>query len=317
MSSLPKNAVSYVKGLVCVFENASCVALSKVSEKSHDSLTRVLKGQKFCWQTLLANFALRTFGKLQEGWLIIDDTIISKPFAKKIENLCWVFDSKIGRSILGLNIVLIAWSNGKITIPLAIKVYQKQSGKTKIDLAIELIQYAKSLGIKPKFITFDSWYTAAKILKTIDDFGWTFVTQLKKNRKLNGVPVCQLRRNPYWEKKGRLVGGLNVFVVRHGKKYFATNDLPMTKNDLLLSYKGRWDIETIFRVLHDKLGLDECQARKLNCQTAHFHLCLMAYAILERESFIQRKTIYQIKRNCSFNFQYADSILYKLNFQGA
>ncbi len=317
MSSLPKNAVSYVKGLMCVFENASCVALSKVSEKSHDSLTRVLKGQKFCWQTLLANFALRTFAKLQEGYLIIDDTIISKRFAKQIENLAWVFDSKIGRSILGLNFVLIAWSNGKLTIPLAIRVYQKKSGKTKIDLAIELIQYAKLLGIKPKFVTFDSWYTASKLLRTIDDFGWTFVTQLKRNRKLNGVPVCNLRRNPYWEKPGKLIGGLNVFVVRHGKKYFATNDLSLSKKELLAFYKGRWEIETIFRVLHDKLGLDECQARKLHYQTAHFHLCLMAYMVLEKEKFIQNTTIYQIKRNCSFDFQYADNILYKLNFQGA
>jgi len=244
-------------------------------------------------------------------------TVISKRFARIIENLAWVYDSKIGKSILGLNIVLIAWSNGKITIPLAIRVYQKSSGKTKIDLAIELIEYAKSLGIKPKFVTFDSWYTAAKLLRKINDFGWTFVTQLKKNRKLNATPVYQIRRNPYWQKKGKLVGGLNVFVVRHGKKYFATNDLSMSKKELLLSHKGRWGIETIFRALHDKLGLDECQARKLNSQIAHFHLCLMTYVILEKESFIQNRTVYQIKRSCSFDFQYADNILYKLNFQGA
>lgn len=317
MLSLPKNVISYLKGLMCVFENATCVALSEICQDSHDSLTRVLNGKEFCWQTLLQNFLLRTFGRLPGGYLIIDDTIISKRFARDIENVAWLFDSKVGKSILGLNLVMIAWSNGETTIPLALKVYQKHSGKTRIDLAAELIRYAKSLGIKPKYITFDSWYTADKIFKTIAECGWKFITQLKSNRKLNGTPVYKHHPNPYWLEQGKLVGGTKVIVVRNGKKYFATNDLSLSKQAILAGYQGRWLIETVFRVLHHKLGLDECQARKLTAQTAHFHLCLMAYSVLEKERFLQKKTIYQIKRNCSFNFQYANNILSKLNFQGA
>ena len=317
MLSLSKNVISYLKGLMCVFENATCVALSEISQNSHDNLTRVLNGKEFCWQTLLQNFLLRTFGRLQGGWLIIDDTIISKRFAKHIENISWLFDSSVGRSILGLNLVMIAWSNGQITIPLALKVYQKHSGKTRIDLAVELIYYAKSLNIKPKYVTFDSWYTADKVFKAIADCQWKFITQLKSNRKLNGIPIHRFHPNPYWLEQGRLIGGTKVIVARNGKKYFATNDLFLSKQEILAGYKGRWLVETVFRALHHKLGLDECQARKLNSQIAHFHLCLMAYAVLEKERFIQKKSIYQIKRNCSFDFQYADNILSKLNFQGA
>lgn len=315
--SLPQNVINYLKGLICAFENATCISLSKVSRCSHDSLTRVLNGKKFCWQTLSQNFILRTFGKLQDGYLMIDDTVISKQFAKKIENISWIFDSKIKKSILGINLVMIAWSNDKVTIPLAFKVYQKKNSKTKIDLACELLRYAKRLGIKPKFVAFDSWYTALKVFKQIERYGWAFVTQLKCNRKLDGVPVRKIYRNPYWTKHGKLVGGLKVLVVRHGKKYFATNNLEMSKHELLSSYKKRWAIETIFKALHSKLGLDECQARKLSSQTAHFHLCMMAYVALEKESFIQGKTFYQLKRNCSFNFSLADNILGKLFFQGA
>lgn len=165
--SLPKNAISYIKGLMCVFENATCMSLSEISRNSHDSFTRVLNERKFCWQILLQNFIVRTFGKLQDGYLIIDDTITSKQFAKKIESVAWLWDGKINRSILGINLVLIAWSNGQMTIPLALRVYQKKNKKTKIDLAVELIHYAKTLGIKPKYVTFDSWYAADKIFKTI------------------------------------------------------------------------------------------------------------------------------------------------------
>lgn len=315
--SLPKNVIHYIKGLMCVFENASCVSLSRYSDCSHDSLARVLNGKKFCWQTLLQNFILRTFGKLQDGYLMIDDTVISKPFARKIENVSWIFDSKIKKSIFGINLVMIAWSNGRITIPLAVRVYQKNSGKTKIDLALELLEYAKKVRIKPKFVVFDSWYTAASVLSKIAEYNWTFVTRLKKNRKLDGVPVRDAHRNPYWQQQGVLVGGIKVLAVRHGTKYFATNELSFSKQLLLSAYKSRWEIETIFRVLHDKLGLDECQAQKLESQIAHFYLCIMAYGAMEQQSFVQKRSIYHIKRACSFDFKIADNILSKLFFQGA
>lgn len=314
---LPTNVIRYIKGLLCVAEPATCLAISEISHCSHDSLTRVLNGKKFCWQTLLQNFLLRTFGKLQDGWLIIDDTTISKQFAKRLESLTWVFDTKIGQSILGINLVALVWSNGTITLPLAIRVYQKDSGKTKIDLAIELLSYARKLGIRPKFVAFDSWYAAKELFWKIKEYNWKFVTQLKSNRKLEGIPLKEIQRNPYWMMAGKIAGGLKVIVVRHGKKYFASNDLSLSKKELLADYRKRWKIETVFRLLHSKLGLDKCQARKLSAQTAHYHLCLLAYAALEREKFIQGRTAYRIKRDCSFNFQYADNLVNMLFFQGA
>lgn len=317
MLTLPKNAISYIRGLMSVFENATCMSLSEISKCSHDSLTRVLNGKKFCWQILLQNFLLRARGKLQGGYLIIDDTIISKVFSKRIENLAWVFDSKINRSILGLDLVLIAWSNGKLTIPLAITVYQKSNGKSRIDLACELIRYAKKIGIKPKYVTFDSWYSALQVFQTIKECKWKFVTQLKSNRLFKGVPLREVQRNPYWIMEGKIMGGLKVIVVRHGKKYFATNDLSSSKKEILSRYRGRWEIETVFRALHSKLGLDKCQARKLSAQVAHFHLCLMAYTALEVEGFIQNQTFYQMKRSCSFDSENADIILNKIFFQSA
>ena len=213
---------------------------------------------------------------------------------------------------------MIAWSNGKITIPLAIKVYRKENGKTKIDLAIELIDIAvKTFKIRPKYITFDSWYGATKLLRKIDKLNWIFVTQIKRNRKFNGIQLKLFRLNPYWIHTGKLTNGLNVSVVRHGKKYFATNDLSLSKQDILSMYRGRWTIETIFKMLHSKLGLDECQARSINSQNAHFHLTLLAFVVLEKERYIRGKTIYEVKRECSFDFKQADIILDKLIFQGA
>lgn len=315
--NLSKGVLNYLKGLLCVFENANCVSLAKISECSHDSLSRILNTQDLRWQILHTNFVLRTFEKLQGGYLIIDDTVISKSFAKKIENLSWVYDSEIKRCVLGLNIVTIAWSDGKITLPLAIRIYQKESKKTKIDLAIELLEYAKSLKIKADYVTFDSWYAADKLFQKINECKWIFITRLKKNRKLDKVPLNKTYQNPYWIKQGKLTSGLKVSVVRHGRKYFATNSLSLSKQEIIALYRGRWLVETIFRMLHSKLGIDECESRSLQSQSAHFHLCLMAYTVLEKEKFIVKKTIYQIKRECSFNFKKADYLLNSICFQGA
>jgi len=315
---LPKNTIEYLKGLLCVFENANCASLARIAECSHDSLSRVLNNKSVRWQTLLQHLIVRTFGNLQGGYLMIDDTVITKQFAKKIEALSWIFCSKINRSVLGLNLVLIAWSNGNITIPLALRVYRKDNKKTKIDLALELFSYAKNvLHIKPEFVTFDCWYSSTRILKQCQKYGWTYVTVLKKNRKLNGTQVKMLHRNPYWITTGTLAGGLKVTIVRHGKKYFATNDLSFSKKEILSRYRMRWTIETVFRALHSKLGFDECESRSFAAQDAHFHLCLMTFCVLEKEHFITKRTIYEIKQDCSFNFETADNLLTKLHFQGA
>jgi len=315
--SLPKNVIAYFKGLMCVFENANCVSLSGLSGRSHDNLTRILNNEKLNWQALLNNFSLRIFGKLRGGWLIIDDTIISKTFAKKIENLAWIYDSKIGKSIIGLNIVALIWTNGKTTVPIGLRIYKSYSGKTKIDLAIELLKVAKRLKIRPCYVVFDSWYASEKLMKKIREFKWRFVTRLKPNRLFCGVPLKEIQRHPYWIMEGKIAGGLKVLIVRHGKKYFAASNLKLSKQELLAQYKSRWEIETVFRLLHSKLGLDQCESRKLIAQSAHFHLCLMAYAVLKNEQYLTGKSIYQIKRKCSFDFKIADNILSKLNFQSA
>jgi hypothetical protein len=312
--SLPKNVIAYLKGLMCIFENANCASLAELSLSSHDSLSRILNNEKFSWQILLENFTMRILGKLSGGWLIVDDTVISKIFAKKIENLAWVFDSKIGKSIIGMDIVALVWSNGKINLPIGIRIYRPKSGKKKIDLAIELLELAKKLKIRPQYVAFDSWYASEKLMKKIRSYRWHFATRLKPNRKLAGIPLREIQRNPYWMMAGKISGGLEVIVVRHGKKYFAASNLKLSKQELLAQYKSRWQIETVFRMLHSKLGIDQCESRKLIAQSAHFHLCLMAYAILAKEKYLTGLSIYQVKRNCSFNFKTADNILSKLNF---
>jgi len=309
---MPLRIASYLKGLLAVAETATCVSMSRVVGSSHDSLSRILNDDKLKWQTLLLSLILRIVGKLRDGYLIIDDTVIDKSFAKVIENLAWVFCSKKNRSVLGLNVVVLAWSNGTVTIPLAFKIW-KDDGKTKIGLALELLSYARNfLKLQPKYVTFDCYYSAKKILKRLMKYKWVFYTQLKKNRKFNGTQLKFSKRNPYWMEQGIIDGNLTVLIVRHGKKYFATNNLEISKSEILASYRTRWIIETMFRMLYDKLGFEECESRSLRAQTAHITLCLMSFILLEQQRQRTEKSWYRLRRGYRFNPYKVDLLFNKL-----
>lgn len=312
---MPFRITPYVKGLLAVAEAATCAAMARlIKTASHDSLSRILKDPKFQWQTLLRTLALRIFGKLSDGWLILDDTVIDKTFAHCLENLSWVYCSKKQRSVLGLNLVLLCWSNGSITIPLAFRFRKNADQKSKFDLALELLAYARNiLRIKPKYVTFDSWYASQKILKQLGEYHWIFYSQLKRNRLFNGRQVCQYGRTRYWTNQGIVFGNFKVLVVKHGGKYFVTNNLKCSKAELLASYKTRWAIETLFRILHFKLGLGQCQSRSLRCQTAHVALCLISLLILERAKVETLKTHYQLRREFTFHPELVNQFLFKLN----
>jgi putative transposase len=314
---MPSKILKYVRGLLTVSEAATCMALSRVLRCSHDRLTRTLVDRKLEWQTLLTSFARALFGKLNDGFLIIDDTVINKSFAKVIDGIAWVFCSKEGRSVLGLNIVVLAWSNGNVTIPLAVKIWKK-GGNSKYQLALGLLSYARNiLRVKPKYVTFDSWYASQKILCRLQRYGWTFYTQIKKNRKFCGHQVKRHHRHPYWIEDGTIDDDFQVRLVRHGKKYFITNNLPASKLEILQRYRLRWNIETMFRILYHQLGLEQCQARLLPAQTAHIFLTLFAFMVLESQRLRTAKTHYQLRRLYRFQPKRLDNLFSKPIFQSA
>ena len=191
---MPLKIITGVKGLLTVSESATRAALSRVVNRPHDSLSRILQDTKLEWQTLLSSFIRKILGKLSGGYLMTDDTVVNKSFAKVIDGLAWIFCSMEGRPVLGLNIVVLAWSNGTVTVPLAMKIWER-GGKPKYDLALQLLSYARNiLRIKPKYAAFDSWYPSQKMLQRLHRYGWAFYPQIKKNRKFNGAQVQ--RRHP-------------------------------------------------------------------------------------------------------------------------
>jgi hypothetical protein len=289
----------YLTALLYYRTSASCVALAEALETvSHDRLTRLLQGD---WSgRRLLELALRTLFVWERGYLIIDDTVIPKPFAAAIEGLAWVFSSQERKPVYGLCLVLLVWTDGTLRIPLGMRLW-REGGPSKYDLALALLSYARNrLRCHPDFVLFDAWYPSRALLKRIRDYGWYFVCRLNKNRRFNGQALRQYRRHPYWAECGWLSGGLRVLVARYGKKYYATNRLTLSAAEVRRLYAVRVQIEEVIRACKDPLGLTGCQARSDRAQQHHMACCLVAFCVLERERHDRHLSVYKLKRQLSF-----------------
>jgi hypothetical protein len=106
---------------------------------SHDSLTRLLQAA-WSGQTLL-ELAWRTLFVCERGSLIVDDTVLPKPFATAIAGLAWMSSSQERKPVYGFALVLLVWTNGLVRVPLGIRLWRK-GGPSKSALALELLSYA-------------------------------------------------------------------------------------------------------------------------------------------------------------------------------
>jgi hypothetical protein len=96
----------YLTALLYYRTSSSCVALAEALETvSHDRLTRMLQAD-WSGQRLLES-AVRTLFSGERGYVILDDTVLPKPFATAMEGLAWVFSSQEHKPVYGFSVVLL------------------------------------------------------------------------------------------------------------------------------------------------------------------------------------------------------------------
>jgi hypothetical protein len=152
----------------------------------------------------------------EDTYFIIDDTAIPKR-GKLIENVSYIYDHSVGRSILGFCIVSLGLFTGSGYYPLDFSYWvsnrrhQKSpivndgdprsiSGQmshealhyTKLDLALRMIERAVSNGLQAGYVLFDSWYA------------WpSFIQAIRKVKKELHV-ICRLKDSKVlYEYKGK------------------------------------------------------------------------------------------------------------------
>jgi len=285
----------YILAMLYFQTNGTCSGLAKVLNRvSHDSLNRFLRRQ---WSGQKRLEAVIEPEKMKGGYLIIDDTPIEKPYSKKLEGLWWIYSSTERKVVYGYCLVLLIWTDGKIRIPIGLRLWRR-GGKTKIELALELLSHARNhLGLKPEYVFFDSWYASKKLFKRIKDYGWYFVTRLKRNRRFNGVSLNRIGWRNHFQGTGWISGGLKVKVVKNDNKFLASNKLSLGRKEMERLYLIRSIIEEVNRILKQVCCLKGCQARSIEAQEHHMWCSLFAFAVLERESKRLNMTVYKLRND--------------------
>src|SRR4051812_22195527 len=120
------------------------------------------------------------------GLLVLDDSTLDKLYAKKIELVGRHWSGKHKRVVRGINLITPVWTDGDRVVPRDYRLYDKANdGLTKNDHFLAMLKEAEVRGFAPRCVAFDSWYSGLENLEAARARGWTFLTQLKVNRKVD------------------------------------------------------------------------------------------------------------------------------------
>ena len=86
----------------------------------------------------LRPLALRTVFRVAGGYLILDDTGVEKPSARRLGEAAWGWSSKHQKVVCGVSVGLLVWTDGQRRIPVACRVWHK-GGLSPFALALELL----------------------------------------------------------------------------------------------------------------------------------------------------------------------------------
>jgi putative transposase len=271
-------------------EAARCQPVGE-NNPSHDAFTRLLQRQPPDTDALWNE--VRDIVQLQDGFLVIDDSTLDKPYAKNMDLVYHQWSGKQHRLVNGINICTLLWTDGTAIIPVDFRIYDIDTdGKTKNDHFRDMLRKAKERSFQPRIVLFDSWYASVDNLKTIRKSEWHWLTRLKKNRLVNPDNIKNMQiQDREISPEGKVVhlkayGFIKVFriVAKDGDiEYWATDMLEMdeAKREKLGGYS--WKIEEYHRGIKQFCGVEKCQARKSQSQRAHIMFALRAFLRLEAE----------------------------------
>ena len=303
--------------MLASFENFTQTYFADHSEKwSHDQLNRLLNTQRISARALWRS--VRNDIEFDEaGYLLFDDTVISKPYAKEIRTVRRQWSGSEKRVIQGIGLVTCVYVNPRTDAYWIIdyRIYDHdRDGKTKLQHLLDMLRNAHFVKCLPfRTILIDTWYASMDVMKAIETLSKVYYAPLKRNRLVSTSVASGYQRVEAltWTHAETIEGKLvhikkfpkghevKLFRLVSGSgrtEYIATNDLSQSDvNATQQECRMRWKIEQLHRELKQVTGIDKCQSRKHRGQRNHIACCLWVWVSLRRAARRVGQTIYQIK----------------------
>jgi hypothetical protein len=302
----------YVSGLTVLErkQTQSRIA-STIGQVTHDALNRLAGELSELYPQMavcLVSLITLITGIYDSGYIILDDTVVPKPFSRLVAGTYVDYDHTQRRYVRCHRIVVVIWTNGFIYIPIAFAFWHHRDFvrryRTKNQIARILIYYIVRHHIPFSYLTFDNWYASKQNLSFFDKLGIKFVTRLRnntwivhenENQKIHKLTKYEChyydRLNAYvrrFEVKYPRFGIGSLAIVKNDKheepgrtKYLFTNDLSLTNRQLVSRYRSRWHIEIFFRTCKQYFGLAACQAQLMPQVILHARMVFLAYALTQ------------------------------------
>lgn len=254
-------------------------------------------------------------------FLAIDDTVIPKnPDTKHMDGLGYHFSHVEGKAVWSHCIVSSQLITDKYSVPLGFEQYlkkdyclqQKETFQSKLDIACKLLELFKTYNNTEEHLIYtltDSWFTSKKIIEKSLSYGYHLIGGLKLNRSiypqgvkvkisnfvdcieksdLNVVTVKDKKYQVYrYEGKVSGVDSAVVLICWENEfgggtpKCILSTDVELSSKTILKYYARRWEIETSFLYLKDRLGLKHYQMRSLKGFNRFWSIVYLAYTYLE------------------------------------
>lgn len=286
--------LDYINFLIASPKVFSCAEAARVqplepNPAAHDALTRLLHRMEPD-STPLWEEAKQHVTR-DAGILIVDDTTLDKPYAQQIDLVHRMWSGKHRHVVQGINLVTLLWSDGEHCIPVDYRLYDKPTdGATKNDHFRAMLAMAYQRGFRPRLVAFDRWYGSLENLKSIQQYNWSWLTQLKSNRHVDPDRTGNRAvRDISITSEGTVVhlkgyGLTKVFriVTTDGDtEHWATNDVDMTSTSRHDLAELVWTIEVYHRGLKQFCGVERAQVRAARAQRNHIGMAIRAFLRLE------------------------------------
>ena len=161
------------------------------------------------WPGLVTKIAMTFIQKLrlektQRSCFIIDDTILERPRAKKVELCARTFDHVFGRHTKGFTLLLASWTDGRSTIPVGFSVLSSSNKKKRIaeakkldkrthaakwredavqqkpGMVLKLLKTLLGKGLNADYVLMDTWFTHEPVLLGVRKLGLHVVGMVKQ-----------------------------------------------------------------------------------------------------------------------------------------
>lgn len=314
---------------------------------------QIAEGRRFGahdWSRLLARFdfvpVLHSLVEQLQSWdvtatcgdrgiLILDDTPLEK-FGRKMQGAHSVYDHAKRHFVWGYPLVNLVYQAKRIVYPIGFRLQCKRLRgrkpkvkRTKIVLAMQLLQDAARRGLSVRAVVFDPAYCAVKLLRRLDDIGYHWVTRLASSRivEIDGerMSAKQLARKRSWfrldpvrnvqfiNRQGYLRNyalPVQLVVVRTpgvGTQVLVTSLIETPWQEIFSLYDRRFDVEVFHRDAKQYIGLTDFRYRDLRRINNHIALSYLRYTLLAlmRVAFpeLEHLSWRQIKRRVIRRFQ--------------